>query len=419
MTVSELIMTLKNSYAELPELSCEELSELSHEELAKLTDKLISAVKLDCSEAADAFERAACNLNVEFYDDSPVELCTYPDHDSKFTKIFKVEHDWLIDKIIDLHKLNDGERTNLQNFLDNYIWEETEIIYQAAKTEHKLISEKEVVIDKALISHALSWGYIKLVPDPNECAETVCMIGGFWFYFGGDTAEELTPTEYYKEVPFDEIVSEIFNALEDFRIQEDFHDEYACYEAYLRDTYLQEQFVVDTLINAKTDYRRIPNSLWFEVFSPNGTYFSVVKITETGMIDVDGKIVFRDDFVRWADTMAPVEIKLEQMRSSSRTAFNFWIQQGEPEACEPLNETNFDIIEKYKATFENAVGYKFYKGIVGLDSPSVFCVDYLFNCTEENEKIINEAEGDFIDSGRFVRLAAALEKADGVALIWS
>ena len=38
---------------------------------------------------------------------------------------------------------------------------------------------------------------------------------------------------------------------------------------------------------------------------------------------------------------------------------------------------------------------------------------------EENEKKIIEAEKDFIKTGRFVRLSAALENADGIALVWS
>lgn len=63
---------------------------------------------------------------------------------------------------------------------------------------------------------------------------TVCSIGDNWFYFGGLTAEELSPEEYLKEVPKQDIVDEIFTVLEDFKKYEaEFGDEYRYYDAVL------------------------------------------------------------------------------------------------------------------------------------------------------------------------------------------
>ena len=70
--------------------------------------------------------------------------------------------------------------------------------------------------------------------DPNAESGTVCQIGDNWFYFGGLTAEELSPEEYIKNVPEADIVREIYEVLEDFRKSEsDLSDEYQYYDAVL------------------------------------------------------------------------------------------------------------------------------------------------------------------------------------------
>ena len=74
---------------------------------------------------------------------------------------------------------------------------------------------------------------IALEVDPNMGSGTVCRIGAWWFYFGGETAEELNPDEFLKCVPEDDIVDEIFEALESFRQDEECADEYEYYDATL------------------------------------------------------------------------------------------------------------------------------------------------------------------------------------------
>lgn len=63
---------------------------------------------------------------------------------------------------------------------------------------------------------------------------TVCSIGDYWFYFGGMTAEEMTPDEYIEAIPMEDIVNDVYSTLEDFRNNVDFRDEYNYYEAYLK-----------------------------------------------------------------------------------------------------------------------------------------------------------------------------------------
>lgn len=78
-------------------------------------------------------------------------------------------------------------------------------------------------------------GIVRIV-DRCEACGAVCQIGDGWFYFGGCTAEEMTAEEYVDCVPEADIVSEIFDALESFRVAgSDFEDEYLYYELYMKE----------------------------------------------------------------------------------------------------------------------------------------------------------------------------------------
>ena len=88
------------------------------------------------------------------------------------------------------------------------------------------------VITKEKIKAGLRDGVVWLVTDPNMESGTVCQIGEFWFYFGGKTAEDMTPEEYMKCVPIDDIANEIFDAL-DFLKKDGFEDEYEYYAGAL------------------------------------------------------------------------------------------------------------------------------------------------------------------------------------------
>lgn len=244
--MNTIINKLKNSYAKEFELTEEEINSLSREKAVKILDWIISSVKLECSKekAAEIFERVGYDLDVEYYDDDSITLYTYPDNNEFFYKKFEVEKSWLIDALIDIDKLKAREGVELSNFLQNYEYGETQLVYQKAKKESKLKSEVELKITKDIIRQGLSSGYIKLINCPQSTAETVCQINNNWFYFGGQTAEGLLPEDYKKVVPFESIVDEIYNTLEAFRQSDwdEYKEEYAMYESYLRSIYELPKF---------------------------------------------------------------------------------------------------------------------------------------------------------------------------------
>ena len=59
-----------------------------------------------------------------------VILCTFPDDDADYCKMFVVETEWL-----------KGYCCSLEEFLDNYVWDETWSVYLQAKAQNKVITE--------------------------------------------------------------------------------------------------------------------------------------------------------------------------------------------------------------------------------------------------------------------------------------
>lgn len=72
-----------------------------------------------------------------------VGLCTFPDNDKDYCKYFEVPKTWLIRVIEGLDNTDKRKGIDLEEFLNNYIWDETWSIYELAKNNGKLIMEKE------------------------------------------------------------------------------------------------------------------------------------------------------------------------------------------------------------------------------------------------------------------------------------
>lgn len=85
------------------------------------------------------------------------------------------------------------------------------------------------MIDKKAIKNAIQNKIIRFEVDPNMGNGTVAFIGDSWFYFGGHEAEDMSPEEYTKNVPVDDIVDEIYDTLESFNGNADYQDEYDYY----------------------------------------------------------------------------------------------------------------------------------------------------------------------------------------------
>lgn len=308
---NKIIEKLKNSYAKEFEPTEEDYAYLSRDNAIKILDWLISSVKKECSreQAAEIFARtgydiADYDVDFEFHKDDAVILYTYPSNEDFFYKKFEVEEGYLILSLSDIDKLNAREGEELSIFLQNYEYGETQLIYEKAKGENKLLSDVDLKITRDIIRQGLASGYVKLINCPQSTAETVCQISGSWFYFGGHTAEGLLPEEYKKVVPFESIVDEIYNTLEDFRETDwvEYHDEYAMYEGYLRSIYEAEMFVVETLQKEEIDFYHHPNSLSYEFGYGKNQPTILCKILDgisnCGFITMDTIGVSREEFLR-------------------------------------------------------------------------------------------------------------------------
>jgi hypothetical protein len=74
-----------------------------------------------------------------------IGLCTFPDDDKDYCKYFEVPKNWLIDILEKIDNMNEQKGVDLEEFLNNYVWDETWFIYELAKDKCKLIMEKEEV----------------------------------------------------------------------------------------------------------------------------------------------------------------------------------------------------------------------------------------------------------------------------------
>ena len=72
-----------------------------------------------------------------------VGLCTFPNDDKDYCKYFEVPKEWLMDILESLDNMNERKGVDLENFLGNYIWDETWFIYALAKDKGQLLFEKE------------------------------------------------------------------------------------------------------------------------------------------------------------------------------------------------------------------------------------------------------------------------------------
>lgn len=91
------------------------------------------------------------------------------------------------------------------------------------------------MITKELITEGVKEGIIRFVPDPNTCIGTVCQIGEHWFYLSDLTAAEQSPDEYLASMTSEGLTDEVHETLCCFMDPDELSDEYAYYEAYLKE----------------------------------------------------------------------------------------------------------------------------------------------------------------------------------------
>lgn len=73
-----------------------------------------------------------------------IGLCTFPKDDADYCLSFVVPHTWLTKVIKEEDERSGRKPVSLKEFLDNYHWDETYFIYEAAKTAGVLLEEKIV-----------------------------------------------------------------------------------------------------------------------------------------------------------------------------------------------------------------------------------------------------------------------------------
>ena len=103
----------------------------------------------------------------------------------------------------------------------------------ACEEEWRDYEQPGCIITKELILSGIKERLITFGVDPNMGSGTVCRIGDGWFYFGGLTAEEMSPNEYLANVPMEDIVREIHETLDEFSRDEELRDEYEYYKSVL------------------------------------------------------------------------------------------------------------------------------------------------------------------------------------------
>ena len=82
---------------------------------------------------------------------------------------------------------------------------------------------KQQKITRQMIERAYEERLMRIIDSPHDDG-AACKIGEYWFYFGGETAEEMTASEYVANVPKEDIINEIKTTLDDFYGEETFED---------------------------------------------------------------------------------------------------------------------------------------------------------------------------------------------------
>jgi hypothetical protein len=90
------------------------------------------------------------------------------------------------------------------------------------------------MITLSLLKEAYKNYIVQIINSPHGDG-TVAKIGGYWFYFGGETAESMTAAQYLQQIPEETIILELYEVLNDFYNDSSMRDEYEYYEAYIRE----------------------------------------------------------------------------------------------------------------------------------------------------------------------------------------
>lgn len=114
---------------------------------AELTDMYADAVRKDIkgmlNKPTTLMTVDGEEVDIGIVDDifESTELDTFPDDDDDYSKVFEVPTAWLLKTISSMDSYNERKGVTVQEFLEEYVWEETEVIYNLAKEQDKILKE--------------------------------------------------------------------------------------------------------------------------------------------------------------------------------------------------------------------------------------------------------------------------------------
>ena len=97
---------------------------------------------MKCEEKVSAFkDEDFISIHCPLEDEPTAILDTFPDNDDLYHKVFEIPKDYLIEVLESMDGFNNCEGVELERFYQEYIWDETEVIYNSAKKNGKIVSE--------------------------------------------------------------------------------------------------------------------------------------------------------------------------------------------------------------------------------------------------------------------------------------
>lgn len=232
------------------------------------------------------------------------------------------------------------------------------------------------MITKEMLKKGYEKGIVRLVKCPNEDDEVVCQIGENWFYFGGFSAEGETPENYVKNVPLDDIISEIFDAIDDFKNQPETQDEYNYYLVVLNESGISDHCVKADYDNVSANDRIWTGRKYRCVYGINqGDVFTVTS--EPRNIDhVGNKSVFG------------CSVKNGRMELTCTDLESFYWEEMDQNAEETIAMSEVDknlitfILENcHSCPLDDECGFDFEKYCVGFRENG--CMECIFKNTDK------------------------------------
>lgn len=155
-------------------------------------------------------------------------------------------------------------------------------------------------ITERTIMTGLELGIIKLIKNPQFETGTVCQIGEHWFYFGGETADEYEPDEFWSVTSPNDIIREITESINNLPDK----TEYSYYKAFLSEQISKrnirklayELYKIEWLAAISTEQKKNAVRDYYEYLTPETEYIPFKCYLEEFGYDGDFYATF-DEFI--------------------------------------------------------------------------------------------------------------------------